>query len=559
MLRAMATGEAPAGGAAGDSVWVGAEVSCRLTTDDDFTSPQPALVVQSLAWDSGFRAAGVRPGDRIVAVEGAPLAPPSDPLELSRALARMVGQLDEEQAWAAAGRKDGDPVTLTVRRRRPPAGWETLELTGALRAERSWTRADGRRIIGPGGPEEMQSDGFSAGGWSSWYEKVAATWERALAWHRQGSLVSHGDIDVDQASERVPKLAELYPGPFADAVAADWAAVQAIVDGRAYTLEPGALDFRALGERLVEDVRSAGAAAREAFVAAHAAELIAPFPSIDPILGDRASVAGKLVELPRITQREWVSQGDRTVFVFAQGEDCYIAEVGGATERMLLTQRRYEKLVSPQIRSEYEVIGRIGPDPTMALFGEQAFFALRVEPVAATVGGAFFVDLTTGADPAPFAGEEDLRREDVLAPGPEAAPEAVLAAMIGALKTGDVELWKSTFSDWTFFVADDGRPVISPFGPSNLDSNWDFARRRILDDVVDVRPVWVGDPVTVFRSDAFDGAPQIDQTTIEVDHLRLAGEDPRAAHSFSAVGLHRIWTLQRINGGPWRIATDGGI
>jgi hypothetical protein len=87
----------------------------------------------------------------------------------------MVGQLSEAQAWAAAGRADGDPLTLTVRRRRPPAGWETLELTGTLRAARSWRSAEGRPLLAPGRPGEMEHDGF-ASTWSGWYERAASTW-----------------------------------------------------------------------------------------------------------------------------------------------------------------------------------------------------------------------------------------------------------------------------------------------------------------------------------------------------------------------------------------------
>ena len=544
--------------AVGETVTTGTDVSSRIVTDGDLDAREPALVVRWLKWDSEFRADGVRPGDRIVAVDGAPLQVPAEPTERARVGQRMVGQVSEPLAWAEAGRKDGDPLHLTLRRKRLPRGWETIEVSGALRADRYWRNADNHPILGPGGPDEMERDGF-AGNWGGWYGTAATTWQRVWARHEEGGLVQSVDIDVDESSARVPKLTATYPGPFADAVAADWAALVALVAGREYELEPGALDYRELGEQRVQEIGAAGAQARGAFLAAHAAELIAPFPSIDPILGDRAAVAGKLVELPAITQREWISQGDRTVFIFAQGSDCYIAEMGGATERMLVTQRRYERIVAPDVTPRYEVIGRIQPEPTMALIGDRALFALRVEPVAATVGGAFFVDLTSGADPAPFAGEETLRTPAVEPPGADAPPEAVLAAMVGALKVGDLELWKSTYADWTFSIGGDGRPVISAWGPPNLDSNWEQGRRRILVDVVDIRPVWIDDPVTVFGPDRFEGAPTIEQTTIEVDHLRPLDDDSGRARTFRAVGLTRRWTLQRLDGGPWRITTNAGV
>ena len=105
---------------AADTVIAADSVTSGLLTDSAFDAPYPALVVRSLTWDSGFRASGLRPGDRIVAVDGVALAIPADPQELARALSRMVGQLAEDQAWHDAGRKDGDPLTLTVRRKRLP-------------------------------------------------------------------------------------------------------------------------------------------------------------------------------------------------------------------------------------------------------------------------------------------------------------------------------------------------------------------------------------------------------------------------------------------------------
>lgn len=73
-----------------------------------------------------------------------------------------------------------------------------------------------------------------------------------------------------------------------------------------------------------------------------------------------------------------------------------------------------------------------------------------------------------------------------------------------------------------------------------------------------MRVVWVDEPVEVFGAGAFDGAPTIEQVRIEVDHLRLT-DDGGGARSFGAVGLRRLWDMQRLNGGPWRIATDAGI
>lgn len=541
---------------AGETFSTSDAASSRLVTDPTFDGAHPALVVRSLKWDSPFRRAGLLPNDRIVAVDGSPLAIPADPRERARALSRMVGQLDEYQAWRDAGRKDRDPLTLTVRRKRLPAGWDTIDVAAALHAERFHRNADGRSIIGPGGPQDSDHDGFN-NTWAGWYDGASTAWQRAWALYAQGSIVQRVDIEVDQSAARVPRLAELYPGPFADAVAADWAALAAIVDGRTYTLDPGALDFRELGERREQEISAAGSAARGAFLAAHAADLIAPFPSIDPILDDRSAVAGKLVELPRITQREWINQGNGSVLVFIQGNGGYVAEVVGPAEQMILTQRRYERLVRPNIAQQFDVVARVRSDPTLVVYNDTAYFALKVDPVAATVGDAFFVDLSAATDPAPFVGEELLRREDVEPPGADAAPEAIMQAMVGALKVGDMDLWTSLFATWSVSMTDDGQPIVSQWGPADLNSNWERGRARILDDVVDMRVVWVDEPVTIFSSEAFLGAPTIEQTTAEIDHLRL--EPDGSARAFRRVTFTRLWTLQRLNGSPWRIATNAGV
>jgi hypothetical protein len=95
-------------------------------------------VVRWIKWDSGFRGSGLQVGDRIVAVDGTPVTRPATPEEAQKTVFRMIGGTGEAGVWAEAGRHDGDPLGLTVRRRKAPQGWETIEIVGTIRAERGW-------------------------------------------------------------------------------------------------------------------------------------------------------------------------------------------------------------------------------------------------------------------------------------------------------------------------------------------------------------------------------------------------------------------------------------
>ena len=73
----------------------------------------------------------------------------------------------------------------------------------------------------------------------------------------------------------------------------------------------------------------------------------------------------------------------------------------------------------------------------------------------------------------------------------------------------------------------------------------------------DARVVWVDDVVALTSGQEFDGAPKIEEVEAEIEHIGVV--DPKAAtpeyRAFKDVTVNRLWRLQRINGGPWRIAS----
>src|ERR1700756_5274290 len=97
-------GEAPA-----------AELGTRILTTPMMDALPPALRVSWVRWDSGFRAAGLLPGDLIVAVDGKPIVRPEQPEALARWLPSAIGQYQEYQQWAAAGARAGTLLSLRVR------------------------------------------------------------------------------------------------------------------------------------------------------------------------------------------------------------------------------------------------------------------------------------------------------------------------------------------------------------------------------------------------------------------------------------------------------------
>ena len=536
-----------------------AEVSTGLATTPMREAAPPALRVTALDWFSTFRSSGLRAGDQIVAVDGEALGP----APASADARRDIGAYDESRRWAAAGRHEGAPVTLTLRRRATPGqGWQTLEATGALRAAVDVRTDDNRILVGPGGPPAMyEYDGFDRG-WRQWADDFAKTASAVLDDPLFAlSLSSRFELGSLLAQEpRVQLLARKYPGPFADAVQQDFDAMLARLQGPEIVLPEGALDYRALGEQRADEIRQQAQAAWAALQAELADRTVAPlFPAVHPLHGDRAAVVGRYAQLPALRNRDWIGEAGHTWFVAGTPQDgWYFADAEGAEAGLMLDAlARYRRLVMPNIDESYELVGEVQEQPGQLVIGERAYFGLRLRPVAALIGGAMFVDLRHAPDGvARFAGEQSLRAQGQPALTDAATPTEVMQAMVAALKAADLDAWTALFATWSVESLPDGRALFRANAVEQPARYFEEARRRILERVFDMRPIWVDDVRVLIPGDDYPGQQRLEEVTVEMQHVGRFDDTYRA---FSDVTVNRWWRLQRLGPpgapGPWRITS----
>ena len=147
-------------------------------------------------------------------------------------------------------------------------GEEEIEVRGALRAEVFYTDAKERAALGPGGPPRRATsaeDGAFAN-WAGWYETFVkqASYVLDAGWNR-GSFNNRRELDAHLGErERIDYLLEHYPGPFADAAAADWERVRQCLLGERVELAAADLAYRDLGEKRRDEAREAARRARDA-------------------------------------------------------------------------------------------------------------------------------------------------------------------------------------------------------------------------------------------------------------------------------------------------------
>ena len=536
------------------------EVSTGLLTAPMLEAVPACLRVTQIGWFSGLRGSGLRVGDRIVAVDGVPINPQATPAEMQQA----IGSYSEALRWAKAGAHEGSPVTLKVMRRATPGqGWQTLDVTGTLRPRPNVRSADNRILLGPGGPPEMyENDGFDRG-WGQWSEAFAKTTSAVLDDTLVAlALTSTYELRnlLDQEA-RVRLLVQKYPGPFADAVQQDFEAMRERLQGPAITLPEGAMDYREQGEQRADEIRQKAQAAWAPLQTELADHSITPlFPAEHPIHGRREAVTGRYATLPPLRNRDWVGEAGRTWFVAGSERDgWYFADAESPQAVWMMDAlARYRRLVVPGIDERYELVGQVQAQPAQLVVGERAYFGLHLTPVAALIGGAMFVDLRKAeAGVARFAGEEALRDQGGAVPPDTASPAEVLEVMVKALKSADQALWISLFATWAVGALPDGRPQFKANAVEQPARYFEEARRRIIERVHDLRPVWVDDIRVIFPGDAYPGQLRLEEVKVEMQHIGLFDGVYRP---FSDVTVNRWWTLQRIGQtpgqmGPWRITS----
>ncbi len=416
---------------------------------------------------------------------------------------------------------------------------------------------------GPSGPDYLGTDGFDDGSWSGWYEKrvqfmsdvLDGVWLRRI--NSRNLLKEHME-----AWPRVEFYLKKYPGPFADVLKADWEAVRDSLLGTRYEITPADLAYRELGEKRAAQVSAAARTAREAFLREHAADLIDASPIPDPMsMEAREKATGKLVALQPFRDSDWFNEGGKAWLCTGSPEACYFVDADSPSMRKMFDAGwRYSKLVSANLPEVYAVIGRIGPNPKMLVRNDAAWTGLLLDAAAVTAGDDhLFVDLTVDDPRPPFAGERELADPGHLELSDDASPDKVLAAFFTALKVGSEESWKALFATWEAVRWDDGKVYYTAFKPpseNTLSSEWLRARRLILDRIYDVRVSETGEVEALMDGSEFQGAPKVERVQMVVDHVGLFDGEYRA---FSDIDTHRLWPMQRRDGGPWRIAGDWGI
>jgi hypothetical protein len=539
-------------------------------TSTVFTDRPPHVRITWIAWNSPFRATDLQLGDRIIAVNGAPVSDET----ILKASSSLPGCYGETAAFAAAGLDVGSPLTLTVRRRALPQGWTEMTITAPVAAPTPTTRTpDGRSLVAPDGPDIYDNAGFNNGGWAAWYQALVTLFTKLADADRihGGSFntrFEHRNL-AEQHGARVDFAVANFPCDWSRILKIDYDAARAAMAGEPATLPHGGLDFRRRGEELAGQIKGLSTAAWNGAIAAHT--IIPSAPAPNPAADDVSLLAGKMLVLPPLGNSHYLSDGGRNWFAAGSRSDgwWFIDAETPATIAMLRAQRRYARLVNPDLRAEWQFLGRVTPDVRLCAIGDRAYFGLVVEPVAALVGGTMFVDLTAidGGETA-FAGEAGLFDDTPDLPSDDASPAAVVAAVIAAVKAGDLALWSALHAAWfTDYRADDAgvmHAVLIPYGRKPTPDRFEDQRRLLKERCCDARPVWTDEPFALIPAGRYEGAPAIEQVAVWVNHIGDFSADSGAPmghdyRSYIDVMVRQTWVLQRIGSGPWRVDDAGRI
>lgn len=539
-----------------DELKLGDDISAGVQTRAEFDVRPFGYRVTWIDWDSYFRDSELRLGDRILGVNGERYA------RETHNLGYAIGNHAENRYWADRGAKEADPVTLIVER-----DGEEISVSGRLMANRFYYNDQGRQTLGLGGPDrllpEVDQNGNRVfdGSWAGWYEDKTGpkpgSYQNILdgGWESSG-FNNRRELGTHLADkERIDYLVAKYPSAFAETMRRDWERVRDYLDGEAVELTEDALAYRTRGEELRSEIE--GYADRA--IAALEAELgdrLETSPSATDLEEQRESYVGKVVYFDGIGYRNIINDLEQSFMVAGgQREGYYFLDAGSpAMDRAFDGLFRYRALVNPQLAERFSVWIEVQDEPRILTFQGSPTIGLLGQLVAIASGQQeVFVDARPDMEQLAFAGEKETEVERACSVAAGDPPEATVTCLIEALKAGDRDTWQSLFAEWRFFSGEGEPPLYDPdYGlrPSNFESAWQDSRRLITGDVYDARVARVERARLLYEPGEGDPVPRVESVRVILDHVGLIDGEYR---TFTNVNVHRVWRLQRLDGGSWKI------
>jgi hypothetical protein len=514
--------------------------------------------VEWIEWDSDFRNSELQHRDVILAVNGKGYLKENRERESQKA----IGNYLESTYWAEQGGRNGQTITLTIYR----DGQQFL-VQGKIYEQQLYLNSDNKQTLGLNGPLRLSNDGFSSA-WVGWYEKFV--WHASLyladkRWIR--SLIDNRKVLAEHLEwkERIDFLVKKYPGRFAEKLLSDWEAVRKVLEGNTYSdITNETLEYRKIGEQRALLIKEAALKAQKEFIEKAASRMIPAFPTMDPVHGNIAEAAGKIVALPNISFEQFINDLGKSFAVIGSAKDGYYFIHLNSPEMDVFfrTVFYYKSQITPDLPEQYEFIAEVLNEPTMLTYEGKPVKGLMVKVLAGMAGnGHVFIDTTLPVKDGKttFSGEETL----TLFAGPvlidNATPQQTIEAMIHYIKIGDMNSWRKLFATWQIYSDWDGPPYMDLcyWMPDEAYQNvWETSRRLILNTIYDARVIYTVPVKTIIHANIEKGVPKVEQVKLVVDHVGKFGEH---YSSVSNVYVHRKWILQRLDDGPWKVKELQGL
>lgn len=555
-----------------------AEPIVELETDTPVDGDRFARFVKWIPWDSGFRGSGLCVGDLIVGHADLPYGPDAVVARTRIGDSRFSDWLREHRC------KPGDALTLSVLR-----DDVVVQVEGRIGGPRRYVDSASRRTLGDGGPQATAKDDFDSA-WESWYSGFVDLAKVALGgWDFYASVNSRNlAADIAALAPRVGFLQRQYPGDFSREVAGDFAKMSQRAAGERRELTAADLSYRELGAIRAAAVTQAADAAFTAFETE--ARLYAEPPaSPNSFTEDIRPLIGAVVRLPALSRRNVLYETGRSWYWSGSDGGGYLIDRAAPSfEPLHVATREYTEIVDPSLRdSSIVFIGAVQAEPALVCDVDRNIVVtgVRLQPLAALVTSdtdatrRFFVDLRdqahAGRSNEVFAGFDALAAS-IRRPALQdtATPAEVLQGAFDALAQGDMDTWLRCYATWsvtTWYERDGSWQWVDQtrlvMGEMTGASDWDRARKRLHADVYGLEVARVGAVRVVYDAAAqaalapddarvASGPRIVEEVTAHVNHIGLFDGEYR---TFSGPLLHRRWTLQRLDGGPWRIAVAHSI